>query len=138
MSSLRKNLMFQVFLHVNRELTDFQREVLKLIVGPEATQETIKEAHLRINQQIKLLTDAGWKPNKVAGDQVLKPNHYDRLPMEPTYFLVESGGFHWCIENAFKYTCRFPWKNGIEDLGKAGRNLYMYLAFMAGDPAWSR
>ncbi|RWI06805.1 MAG: DUF3310 domain-containing protein [Mesorhizobium sp.] len=138
MSNLRRDLMFQVFLHVNRELTDFQRAMLKKIVGPDATPETIRDAVVRIGQQIKLLSDAGWKPNREPGDQVLKPNHYDRLPMEPTYFLVESGGYHWCIENAFKYLCRFPWKNGIEDLGKSSRNLLMYQAYVAGDPSWSR
>lgn len=138
MSSIRKKLMFQLFLHVNRELSGFQRDILHKIVGPDADEASIREANQMLQAKIKMLQDAGWTPNKAAGDQVLKPNHYDRLPMEPTYFIVEAGGFHWCIENAIKYTSRFPWKNGIEDLGKAARNLTMYVAYLNGDPNWSR
>lgn len=134
----RKALLFKVFLHVNRELQDFQREVLRKVLGEGATLDTMREAITDINQRIFLLSHEGWKPTKATSDAVLKPDHYDRYPMEPTYFLVESGGYHWCIENFVKYIVRYPFKNGLEDLGKAMRNLAMYVKEQDGDEAWSR
>lgn len=134
----RKELLFQVFLHVNRELDDFQRYALGLVFGPEADAKSIEEARIKLCQKITILSAADWKPSREPGDQVHTPNHYDRLPMEPTYFLVETGGAHWCLENYLKYVCRFRWKNGIEDLQKALRNLSMYLRWREGDEGWSR
>lgn len=131
-------LLFQVFLHVNRELNDFQRTVLKLVFDVGAgSREDLSTAVLTINRQIGLLESAGWKPTKKEGDQVLKPDHYDRFPMEPTYFIVTSGGFHWNVENFCKYITRYRFKNGLEDLKKAMRNLAMYIRFLDGDPRWS-
>lgn len=135
-------LLFHIFLHVNRELNDFQRQVLKLVFEPpsddtEEIRKDLSAAVLQINRQIGLLEAAGWSPDKKSGDQVLKPDHYDRFPMEPTYFIVTSGGFHWCVENFCKYITRYRFKNGIEDLKKAMRNLAMYIRFLDGDPKWS-
>lgn len=134
----RKALLFRMFLHVNTDLDDFQRSVLTKVIGPEATRKTLEDAVVQISNKILTLSKSGWKPEKAGGDMVNRPHHYDRLPMEPTYFIVESGGFHWCIENFIKYICRFRWKNGIEDLGKALRNLGMYVKWVDGDQEWSR
>lgn len=133
-----RKIIFELFLHVNKELTDFQREILRLVIDPEGTtRENLSEAVLRINRKVELLTAAGWKPNRKEGDQVLKPDHYDRFPMEPTYFIVTSGGFNWCVENFIKYICRYPFKNGVEDLKKAMRNLAMFIRLQDGDVKWS-
>lgn len=134
----QREFLFKVFLHVNRELNDFQREVLSLVIGPNATTETTAKAIDKLNKVIGLLEKAGWKPVRADSDVVLRPDHYDRLPMEPTYFIVESGGFHWCIENFIKYVCRYRWKNGVEDLRKAMRNLAMYVQWLEQNPRWSR
>lgn len=134
-----KALLFAIFLHVNRELNDFQREVLTLVLHHEkGTREDLSSAVLQINRQVELLEASGWSPEKKAGDQVLKPDHYDRFPMEPTYFIVTSGGYHWCVENFIKYITRYRFKNGLEDLKKAMRNLAMYIRFLDNDAKWSR
>lgn len=138
MSNLRKDLMLQVFLHANRDLDDFQRGMIRLVIGPDASTESMRDAIKLMDQKALLLSRAGWKPVRAEGDQVLLPSHYDRFPIEPTYFLVESGGYHWCIENFVKYITRFRFKNGIEDLQKAQRNLAMYLRYVAGEEGWSR
>ncbi|MER9178946.1 DUF3310 domain-containing protein [Mesorhizobium sp. M0767] len=134
----RKLLLFDLFLHVNRELDDFQRSTLKLVIGAEATVETVKEAITLLDQKALLLSRAGWVPSNSKGDQVQTPDHYDRLPMEPTFFIVTSGGYHWCIECFVKYVSRFRFKDGIQDLHKARRNLIMWAHEQAGDPRWSR
>lgn len=136
--SAQREFLFRVFLHVNRELNDLQRECLTLVVGPKAGPETIATALDRINKAANMLERAGWKPKKATSDAVMRPDHYDRLPMEPTYFIVESGGYHWCIENFIKYICRYRWKNGSEDLRKAMRNLAMYVRWLDRNPGWSR
>ncbi|CAH0343727.1 DUF3310 domain-containing protein [Rhizobium sp. CECT 9324] len=134
-----KALLFSLFLHVNRELNDFQREVLTLVLDHEkGTREDLSNAVLQINRQVELLGASGWTPDRKVGDQVLKPDHYDRLPMEPTYFIVTSGGFNWCVENFIKYITRYRFKNGLEDLKKAMRNLAMYIRLLDGDSKWSR
>lgn len=129
--------LFALFLHVNKELDDFQRAVLTKVLGPKNTAETIREAIVNINQKYFLLSREGWQPTKAEGDAVNLPDHYGRFPMEPTYFIVSAGGFHWCIENFIKYIVRFPFKNGLEDLRKANRNLDMYLRHQEGDERWS-
>lgn len=138
-----RDLLFHVFLHVNRELNDFQRSVLRLVFAPpkddpDRVRTYIGQALVEINRQVNLLQSSGWKPEKKEGDQVNKPDHYDRFPMEPTYFIVTSGGFHWTVENFCKYIVRYRFKNGLEDLKKAMRNLAMYSRFLDGDPNWSR
>jgi hypothetical protein len=134
-----KAILFKVFLHVNHNvLNDFQKEVLKLVLDDGADCNSIAEAISKIDKHILLLSRAGWAPDKKQGDQVLKPDHYERFPMEPTYFIVESGGYHWNVENFIKYITRFPFKNGLEDLGKAMRNLAMYIRHQDGDRSWSR
>lgn len=134
----QKDLLFQVFLHVNRELNDFQRECLRLVLGPNADSDSMARALDKLNKVIGLLEKSGWTPKRGDGDAVLRPDHYDRYPMEPTYLIVNSGGFHWCIENFIKYVVRYRFKNGAEDLRKAMRNLSMYLLWLDGDPNWSR
>ena len=134
----KTDLLFKMFLHVNREFDDFQRDILRKVIGPGADTETREEAVHCLEAYIFELTPNGWKPERPEGDMVHRPAHYDRLPMEPTYFIVESGGYHWCIENFIKYVCRYRWKNGIEDLEKASRNLTMYLKHRRGEEGWSR
>lgn len=134
----QKDLLFQAFLHVNRELNDFQREVLTLVIGPDANETSMAKAVDKLNKVAGLLESSGWKPKREESDAVLRPNHYDRYPMEPTYFIVNSGGFHWCIENFIKYVVRYRFKNGAEDLRKAMRNLAMFIRWQDGDPNWSR
>jgi hypothetical protein len=136
--AVQRKVLFQTFMHVNRELNDFQRAMLNKVIGPDATRDSIEEAITNLNQKLFLLGREQFKPARANSDPVLKPDHYDRFPMEPTYFIVESGGFHWCLENFIKYVVRYPFKNGIEDLNKALRNLGMYLKWLDGDPGWSR
>jgi hypothetical protein len=126
-----------IFFHVNRDLTEWQREVIELVFGPENGPDEYAEAILKITQKVQLLNDAGWKPNRAGGDMVNKPSHYDRYPIEPTYFIIENG-IDWLRGNFLKYVCRFPFKNGVEDLSKAARNLAMYIKYLDGDPSWSR
>lgn len=134
----RKALLLDVFLHVNRELSPFQKEVIETVMRNLDKPETLSKAVELISRQVDLLSVSGWKPNNTKGDQVMKPDHYDRFPMEPTYFIVTSGGYHWCIENFLKYVTRYPFKNGVEDLKKSMRNLAMYIRHLDGDPSWSR
>ncbi|UIY29172.1 DUF3310 domain-containing protein [Neorhizobium galegae] len=137
-TAAERALLLSIFLHVNKELNDFQRQAINLVLHHDkGSREDLSAAVMVINRQIGLLETSGWKPTRKEGDQVLKPDHYDRFPMEPTYFIVTSGGFHWCVENFIKYITRYRFKNGLEDLKKAMRNLAMYIRFLDGDPKWS-
>lgn len=133
-----KQSLFKLFLHVNRDLTPFQVECLKAVFGPHATLRRVQATIGNIRERMEKLKAAGWKPNNETTDAILNPAHYDRFPMEPTYFIVEAGGFHWNLENFLKYIVRFPFKNGIEDLGKAARNLTMFALHVQGSSEWSR
>ncbi|WP_229450006.1 DUF3310 domain-containing protein [Nitratireductor sp. B36] len=127
----------ELFLHVNRDLTEFQREVISLVFNEEDDVGQITLAINKINRHVALLTDNGWSPTKSTGDMVNRPEHYDRFPIEPTFFIMENS-IDWLRGNFLKYVCRFPYKNGIEDLRKAMRNLAMYVRWHDMDPSWSR
>lgn len=122
-----------IFLHANRDLTEFQREVIELVF----VEKNYPRAIARINEQITLLMDAQWSPSKLGGDMVMTPAHYDRFPIEPTFFIFVNK-IDWLRGNFLKYVCRYPFKNGIEDLRKAMRNLAMLVNFLDGNPKWSR
>ncbi|KAB2662750.1 DUF3310 domain-containing protein [Brucella tritici] len=133
------NTALTLFLHANRNiLTDFQKRVIQLVLDADHGPDEAAEALQIISNQITHLRYIGWQPKSKSGDMVNRPSHYDVFVMEPTFFIVETGGFNWCLENFFKYICRFPFKNGIEDLRKAMRNLEMFLKYADGDPEWSR
>ncbi|WP_266031214.1 DUF3310 domain-containing protein [Brucella intermedia] len=140
----RKQLLVDIFLHVNRDFNTFQQDTLRLVLGGvNSVSKTeainaVSQGMSELGRQITLLEAGAWEPQRDKGDVVNKPAHYDRLPMEPTYFIVTSGGYHWCIENFIKYLCRYRWKNGVEDLRKALRNLAMFLRDLEGDKGWSR
>jgi hypothetical protein len=130
-----------LFLHVNRDLTSFQRNAIMLVFGPEKgntseSSDTVSAITL-ISKQIDLLEAAGWTPQRGTGDMVTRPEHYDRFPIEPTFFIIEND-IDWLRGNFLKYVCRYPFKNGIEDLRKAMRNLAMRVRHLDGDPSWSR
>lgn len=125
----------RLFLHVNAGLTDFQRQVIPMFMGVFPTEEDLSQAMAHITRQINLLHSANWKPKKQEGDMVLRPKHYD-MPIEPTFFNRENR-ITWNLGNALKYICRFPQKNGIEDLQKALRYIAMELRFRRGEEGWS-
>lgn len=77
-----------------------------------------------------------WQPTKVEGDAVKLPPHYNRFPYEPVKFIV-TVGLGYLEANVVKYICRYPHKNGVEDLRKAARSLEMLAKFNDGDPNWS-
>lgn len=141
---MRKSLGFEtdgykiplaLYLHVNK-LNDFQKQVLGLFLQEKYTFEHLSQCQLLISRQIKLLSDSNWKPERQAGDMVVRPAHYDVFPIEPTFFNRENG-IDWNRGNANKYICRFPFKNGLEDLRKAQRYLTMEYQYLKGNAAWS-
>lgn len=73
------------------------------------------------------------KPN---GDMVMRPNHYGRLVIEPTRFNREND-VSWNLANAIKYLCRYPFKNGFEDVRKARRFLELEIKYLQGAEDWS-
>lgn len=131
-----RKIPLSIFLHVNK-LTSFQHEILSAVLDIEADQDVFSAAILKIQRHADQLTVAGWKPNKVDGDAVNRPDHYERFAIEPTFFARENG-LTWNIGNFLKYICRFPFKNGVEDLRKAARYLAMEVRFLDGKQDWSR
>ncbi|WP_284765066.1 DUF3310 domain-containing protein [Agrobacterium sp. CFBP2214] len=131
-----RKIPLSLFLHVNK-LTDFQHTIIKRVLDIEATQEDYSAAIQQIQHQADQLTRANWKPNKVDGDAVNRPDHYERFAIEPTFFARENG-ITWNLGNFLKYMCRFPFKNGVEDLRKAARYLAMEVRFLDGLQDWSR
>jgi len=125
-----------LYLHVN-DFTDFQRKVLPVFLKPDHDDADIQRAIAALNAHVHALTLAGFKPKRADGDMVNQPDHYKRFPIEPTFFNQENG-IDWLRGNANKYICRYPFKNGIEDLQKARRNLVMYLGWIHGDEGWSK
>ena len=65
-------------------------------------------------------------------DNVLRPAHYDRAPIQPLE-LIEALelGFH--EAQVVKYVCRHAHKNGLEDLRKAENYLQRLIAMQTGD-----
>lgn len=140
MGQEKREALLQTFLHVN-PFNDFQRNALAAMLGGGTTQDRDELDRLvtLMKETIEALEEDDFAPARDHdADPVNLPPHYAVLPMEPTYFIVESGGFHWCVENFIKYISRYPFKNGIEDVRKALRNLEMFLAWSDGDPDWSR
>jgi hypothetical protein len=131
-----RKIPLSIFLHVNK-LTDFQHSVLSKALDIQATQEEYAEVILQLQRHADQLSRANWKPNKVEGDAVNRPDHYERFSIEPTFFARENG-LTWNIGNFLKYVCRFPFKNGVEDLRKAARYLAMEVRFLDGKQDWSR
>lgn len=134
--------LLKLFLHVNRDsLTAWQRMVIDMVLHEDSGPDELAGAILAIDQHVEALQVEEWEPERRTTDMVNQPIHYARMPMEPTYFLGElrSLGFDlcWTIENFLKYVCRYRFKNGIEDLRKASRNLAMEIKRLDGDPKWS-
>ena len=77
------------------------------------------------------------RPPAQKVDAVNRPAHYDRFPIEPTYFAM-TNALNWLEASVLKYICRYPYKNGEEDIRKARRCLIMYFKFLVGDPEWSK
>lgn len=54
-----------------------------------------------------------------ALDVQVAGSHYKDKDIQPVEFLMKYGkDWDWCQKNMFKYSSRYPSKNGIEDLRK--------------------
>lgn len=141
----------ELFLQLN-DLNDFQTRVIKLFLADQADRplelyngtaytrpmpENAEAARGLILQTAAALDVEGWKPDNTTKDPVSRPAHYARFPVEPTLFIM-TNKIDWCRGNALKYICRYPFKNGTEDLRKAARFLEMFAKFRKGDVKWSK
>lgn len=61
-----------------------------------------------------------------AHDPVQRPSHYSRFPVEPITFIMLND-LPFAEGNVIKYVCRWRYKNGVEDLKKARRQLDMLI-----------
>jgi hypothetical protein len=130
--------------HANRKLyNEFQHMVIPSMLS-EVHRAAYSDAFLNhipmlirtISYHINLMELSSWKPTRdVGADPVNLPPHYD-APIEPTIF-NQMNHVDWLLGNAHKYLHRYPFKNGIEDLKKAKRNLEMWYAWYNGTPDWS-
>lgn len=78
-------------------------------------------------QQIIPLTGHDvFKAPPVVVDNVVQPPHYARFKIQPLEFVLANnlGYVEGCV---IKYVCRWPHKNGIEDLKKAREFLDKYI-----------
>lgn len=136
------NISLSTFIHANHsEMDDFQREVFRRVFTEDFSPKTIptlNDCYAFIYQNVHDLKAVDWVPEKMGTEQVQKPDHYDRFPIEPTYILTVNKGLPWTLANFIKYIMRYPYKNGIQDLEKAARNLEMHIKFCEGNPEWSR
>lgn len=128
--SLADLLHFNVF-------TEFQRKAIEELLDDDSGPDEFVGLVSDIKAQIWLLEQSGWEAIRENGDAVTRPTHYDRFPIEPTYYAMMTG-LDWCRGNALKYLSRYPYKNGIEDLKKAARYVEMYVKYLDGDSEWSK
>ena len=119
------------------ELTETQQWMVTDLLHPDSGPEEYAALAKEVRNYAEFLQDAAWKPSRKDGDMVNRPSHYARFPLEPTQYAMEYS-LDWCRGNALKYICRFPFKNGVEDLNKAARYLEMFVKFLDGDPEWSK
>lgn len=119
------------------DLTRFQKHIVKELLSEDSGPDDFEGLVLDIQSHIAFLKRANWKVTKSEGDMVDRPDHYNRFPLEPTYY-AQMADLDWCRGNALKYIFRFPFKNGIEDLRKAGRYITMYVKYLEADPNWSK
>lgn len=132
----QRNQALETFLHVN-QLNPFQRVAIYLLLDFRSNEDVYKVLLSFIDEEINSLSEQNWSPTQAGGDLVNQPAHYARFPIEPTYFNQENN-IDWCRGNVLKYLCRFPYKNGIQDLEKAYRYLVMYTRFSKGQRGWSQ
>lgn len=126
----------RLFLHANK-FAPFQEKALKLLLMDGKCEADKKELYKVLIDHAKHLERNGFEPIKDSGDDVTLPSHYARYPIEPTFFAFEMNLDKFDF-NMLKYICRYPFKNGVEDVRKAARYCEMSMKFYAGDPNWSR
>jgi len=134
-------LLLSLFLHVNRELTTFQRKTIKLVMEDYKDAAKLNTAIVSMTNHTTLLMQSDWVPKQAGSEAVQRPDHYGRYPIEPTYFIMEceKAGYPipWPVANFLKYICRFPFKNGIEDIRKSCRYLTIYMGYLDGQEDYS-
>ncbi|MBO6814568.1 MAG: DUF3310 domain-containing protein [Rhizobiaceae bacterium] len=132
------SIKLQTFLEANEDLNSLQRETIALVLGASPKTSYSVRALERAQAMIQKSLDSGSVVNNfnTEGDMVNRPNHYTRFEIEPTYMAM-SNDLNWCEGNFLKYICRYPYKNGAEDLRKAMRYLEMYIKYLQGDTEWS-
>lgn len=134
-------------------LNDFQKKFLKETFSyledyrPAAShfeipgQRVLKVSTIE-SSIVSLLEEAEmWSKTSTPsdGNMVVEPAHYNRMPIEPTYFITMTRLDHeWLEGNTIKYVCRYPHKNGREDLLKAARNLEMLKLLKEGHYDWNK
>lgn len=69
------------------------------------------------------------------GGAVVLPPHYGRFEIEPIHF-AQANKLSPLQAKVIKYICRYPFKNGIEDLHKARRCVDMLIDFEMKIPDW--
>jgi len=77
------------------------------------------------------LFDGTLAEEKVS-DNVIKPAHYTKWPIEPINFIMRNGCEFW-LGNVIKYCMRADSKNGIEDLRKAQRYIEFRIRQLEGE-----
>jgi hypothetical protein len=127
-----------LFMTVNSDvLTVFQTALIPLILSVDHNKQDLQAAAVLLRDQIARLEACNFKPTVTSGDKVNLPQHYKVFPIEPTLYCQENG-IDWLRSNILKYVCRYPWKNGIEDLRKTLRCLEMYARYVLGEEAWNK
>lgn len=67
--------------------------------------------------------NSNFTPKSSTSDTISKPAHYTgRGGIEPIEFIT-TNNLNFLEGNVVKYVYRYPFKNGLEDLKKARRNL---------------
>jgi len=66
------------------------------------------------------------------GDNVVKPPHYTKWPIEPINFIMRNNCPFW-LGNVIKYCMRAESKNGVEDLRKAQRYIEFRIRQLEGE-----
>lgn len=77
------------------------------------------------------LFDGTLAEEKVS-DNVIKPAHYTKWPIEPINFIMRNRCEFW-LGNVIKYCMRADSKNGIEDLRKAQRYIEFRIRQLEGE-----
>ena len=59
-------------------------------------------------------------------------DHYRSMKIQPIDF-IQANGLGFCEGNVVKYVCRYPTKNGLEDLLKARHYIDLLIRFVEED-----
>lgn len=94
--------------------------------------------NIRVNKELEDYCDSIYAAAPVSEerpmDKQVGGNHYKQFAIQPLEF-AHKNNLSFCQGNVIKYICRYPYKNGVEDLKKARDYIDKLIAFEESENA---